>query len=121
MLELRRCLTDERGNELSKLFHIDLKSLIRNGLMILYNRLPPINPAEFERENTRELWRIRELFFDHFICKARRKMMMAMFDLFIRMYDSDDAYAQPIEFLIEEIKRGKFIKSTSPHPAIWKN
>jgi len=114
VLELRRSLQDSSGNELSKLFHITLKDVVKKGLDILVNKLPELNKEKFERPNSQLLLKLRNDFLAHENNIGTTPRLKSIFDFVIMLYDSDDYYRHRIDWVIQEIKKKDFVYEGSP-------
>lgn len=125
MIELRRCLS-ERQNILARLFHIELKDIIKKGLKIMAQLpTPEANPSDLECYNSRLLVDIRNNLLAHIISpeevKGRnQKIVETVFNFFILLYDSDEAWRRMIYQAILKIKSAEFHPEEEPRPEYWK-
>ena len=125
MLELRRCLS-EKENILSRLFHIELKGLIKHGLGIMEKMPSPgINVSELENYNSRILVGIRDKLISHAQDKrddglTNSGIIKGVMDFVVLLYDSDEAWRRMIYQAILEIKNAEFHPEEEPRPEYWK-
>ena len=120
MVELRRCLF-ERQNILARLFHIELKDLIKKGLELMAKRMPEIDRKELERYNSRILLDIRNEMLTHNLDLVRAGYLSTIFDFVIMLYDSDEYYSQRLDWVLEQIITRKDWKFQSLDPRFWSN
>ena len=125
MLELRRALS-ERQNILSRLFHIELKDVIKQGLNIIA-RLPTpgANPNDLECYNSRRLVEIRNEMLSHLVSPEKdgtrnQKIVESVFNFVILLYDSDEAWRRLIWQAIERIKEANFKPEEKCRPEYWR-
>lgn len=119
MLELRRSLADQSGNELSKIFHIELKNLIRKSLEIVTAGLPEPEEMKFEHHNTPILLQLRNDFLQH-ENSSKVNEFKAISNFIIMLYDSDEFYRQRVDWLIKEIGKRPIVEGEKPDPRWWK-
>ena len=102
MLELRRCLSEQQNN-LSRLFHIELKDLIKHGLDIMEKMpIPSIKPNNLECYNSRLFVSLRDKLLAQEDDKRNRKLIENVSSLVILLYDSDEGW----RCLMDETLRG---------------
>jgi len=116
MIELRRNL-DERHNILARLFHLELKDLIKRGLDIIEKLpAPNISPHNLECYNSRLFVELRDKLIAQEPSERIRKIIENVANLVILLYDSDEAW----RCLMDEALRGiqamdlKFEEVTRP-------
>ena len=116
MLELRKCLS-EKQNVLSRLFHIELKDLIKHGLEIVEKMpVPSIKPHNMECYNSRLFVDLRDRLLSQEPSERNRKIIESIARLAILLYDSDEGW----RCMMDEALRGiqamdlKFEEVTCP-------
>ena len=116
MIELRRNL-NEPQNILARLFHLELKDLIKRGLDIIEKLpVPSVSPHNLECYNSRLFVELRDKLLAQEPSERNRKIIESVANLVILLYDSDEGW----RCLMDEALRGiqamdlKFEETTRP-------
>jgi len=125
MIELRRCLS-EKENILSRLLHIELKDVIKQGLNIMA-RLPTpgVNPNDLECYNSRRLVEIRNDMLSHIESPEKdgtrnQEIVKNVFNFIILLYDSDEAWRKMIDEALMRLQEAQFKFEGEPRPEYWR-
>lgn len=120
MIELRRCLTD-RESVLSRLFHFEMKDLIKHGLSLM-DKLPSpgVNLGDLETQNARQLIAIRDELVSHAEEYHSGPIIRQAMNFIILLYDSDEAWRRMIFRAIEIVKRTEFVPEPKCRPEYWR-
>jgi len=122
MIELRRCLS-EKQNVLARLFHIELKDVIKQGLNIMAQLpTPGANPSDLECYNSRLLVDNRDDMLWHIVRDRNKKIVENAFNFLILLNDSDEAWEQMIYQALLRIKASEFKppRSGEPRSEYWR-
>ena len=124
MIELRRCLS-ERQNILARLFHIELKDLVKKGLEIMEKMpVPGVKEGNLECYNSRILVDIRNNMLAHVadpVIQGRNgKIVEQIFNFVTMLYDSDEAWRRMIYQVILRVKEAEFKPEEEPRLEYWR-
>ena len=118
MIELRRCLSGPQNrNSVSRLFHVELKDLIKHGLSIMEKvPIPSINPHNLECYNSRLFIGLRNKLLAQEPSERNRKLIENAANLAISLYDSDEGWRCLMDEALREIQTMdlKFEETTRP-------
>ena len=120
MLELRKCLS-EKQNVLSRLFHIELKDLIKRGLEIAEKMpVPSIKPHNMECYNSRLFVDLRDRLLSQEPSERNRKIIESIANLAILLYDSDEGWRCMMDEALREIQAMDLKFEEVTRPRWWK-
>ena len=121
MQELKRNLNDNLAdNLLARLFHIELKDLIREVLPIIAQLpTPSLKPHNLEHYNSRLFVELRDYLLDREPDKRNRKIIETVANAVILLYDSDEAWQSVIDEGLRVLQSYEF-KYETIRPSWWK-
>lgn len=119
MKELKRNLTDSRDNALARLFHKEVKTLVRNALFII-DSMPELKMDDLEYYNSREWLNLRDYFLAHERDPRNRRIINGAFKFLIFLREGDEFWRQRTDRGTDRIKVMPFKEGEPIRPEWWR-